>query len=182
MDSSDRTTLCAPNRRRDAVWNGILEQYGSAEGVQSAVPPVTVRLCSAAPPRSFQDHKVSLRILKGRCMLRLAERVASVMSRRPVSRMAPGEVAQRGHHAGSPDLVWAVELSRGRRCHAASAATRFLSGGGPWWPDILGCRGGWAGWSRPVLRPRTVGCQPGRGCSARSASELDPVVRAPALR
>jgi hypothetical protein len=37
--------------------------------------------------RSFQDHVgISLRILKGRSMARPAARVASVMSRRPVSR------------------------------------------------------------------------------------------------
>ncbi|MBV9729353.1 MAG: hypothetical protein JO309_08120, partial [Pseudonocardiales bacterium] len=44
---------------------------------------------TASTPRLFQDHDVSLRILKGRCMSRAAARVASVMSRRPVSRMAP---------------------------------------------------------------------------------------------
>jgi hypothetical protein len=39
--------------------------------------------------RSFQDHEMSLRILKGRSMARVAQRVVSVMSRRPVRRMAP---------------------------------------------------------------------------------------------
>jgi hypothetical protein len=66
--------------------------------------------CGTAP-RSFQDHDVSLGILKGRCMSRLAARVVSVMSRRPVSRIAPMVRFLRAAITRGPDLVWTVELS-----------------------------------------------------------------------
>jgi hypothetical protein len=44
-------------------------------------------------------------------MSRLAERVASVMSRRPVSRIAPMARFLRAAITRGPDLVWTVELS-----------------------------------------------------------------------
>ena len=60
--------------------------------------------------RSFQDH-ASWRILKGRCMTRLASRLASVMSRRPVRWWAPTARLRRLAMTRGPDLVRTVELS-----------------------------------------------------------------------
>jgi hypothetical protein len=44
-------------------------------------------------------------------MLRLVERVVSVMSRLPASRIAPMARFLRAATARGPDLVWMVELS-----------------------------------------------------------------------
>src|SRR5262249_40844 len=85
-------TAGAPNTR----WCGDITYIRTVEGWVS---------------RSFQDHGVSLRILKGRCMLRLAARVASVMSRRPVSRMAPMARLGRAAMTRGPERVRAVEWS-----------------------------------------------------------------------
>lgn len=62
-------------------------------------------------PRSFQDHDTSLRILKGRSLARSAQRVVSVMSRRPVSRMAPTARLRRAAMTRGPDRVRALEWS-----------------------------------------------------------------------
>jgi hypothetical protein len=63
-------------------------------------------------PRAFQDHVwISLRILKGRSMARPAAQVASVMSRRPVSRCAPIPRFRRAAMTRGPDRVCTVESS-----------------------------------------------------------------------
>ena len=59
----------------------------------------------------FQDHEVSPRIVKGRSMYRLAQRVAWVVSWRPARRRAPIARFLSAAMTLGPDLVRTAELS-----------------------------------------------------------------------
>ena len=61
--------------------------------------------------RSFQDRHVNWRILKGRAMFLAASRVVSVMSRLPVSRIAPSARFLSEAMTRGPDRVLTVESS-----------------------------------------------------------------------
>ncbi len=57
------------------------------------------------------DHGVSRRMVKGRSVLRVAQRVASAMSLRPARRIAPTARLRRVAMTLGPDLVWTLESS-----------------------------------------------------------------------
>lgn len=61
--------------------------------------------------RAFQDHGIRLRILNGRSMTRVAQRVASVMSRRPSRWYAPMARLRSAAMTRGPERVRAVESS-----------------------------------------------------------------------
>jgi len=61
--------------------------------------------------RPFKDHDVSPRMVKGRSMLRLAQRVASVVSCRPARCRAPTARFLRVAMARGPERVPTVEWS-----------------------------------------------------------------------
>jgi len=64
-----------------------------------------------APPRPFQDHDVSPRMVNGRSMERPAHRVASVTSMRPARRSAPIARLRRAAMILGPDRVLTWDLS-----------------------------------------------------------------------
>jgi aspartyl-tRNA(Asn)/glutamyl-tRNA(Gln) amidotransferase subunit A len=101
--------------RSSAQINRFLRPFSLARTPALTVPcgyvdtklPIGAQLVA----RSFQDRHMSLRMVKGRCMARVAQRVDSVMSCRPVSRIAPIARLRRAAMMRGPDLVWTVELS-----------------------------------------------------------------------
>lgn len=60
---------------------------------------------------SFQDRRVSPSMSNGRCMKRLAHRVAAVMSVRPVRRSAPMARLRSPAMTWGPDLVLVLDSS-----------------------------------------------------------------------
>ena len=70
-----------------------------------------LRAAGHARPFQDRDHGVRPRIWKGRCMLRVAQRVASVMSRRPARCRAPMARLRRPAMTRGPERVWAREWS-----------------------------------------------------------------------
>ena len=89
----------------------VVLKPGNAGGAKGTGHPGLLGGQPGLPAGSFQDHGISLRVVKGRFMARVAQRVASEMSCRPVSRRAPMARLRRAAMTRGPDRVRAAELS-----------------------------------------------------------------------
>jgi hypothetical protein len=97
--------------RASYLRSGAHGEWRQRDQHQDRVSPRGTVDLSPRPPRPFQDHDVSPRMVNGRSILRLAQRVASVVSWRPARWRAPMARFLRAAMILGPDRVRTVDLS-----------------------------------------------------------------------